>query len=382
MTEVPPPGSSDAGAPPDDPAAVIDLAALGVNLRAVRGLIGPNRAVLAAVKADAYGHGLVPVAHRLEQLGVDWFGVATPGEALALRAAGVSRGVLLLGAVRQPEVVTRLADAEVSVTLTDAGGLAALRTADLPRRLSVQIVVETGMGRLGRTPDETAALAAAVDADPRFDLGGVWTHFASADSPDRSFTLLQLERFQEALDALERDGTLPPLVHAANSAATVAFPEAYFSMVRAGIMLYGHHGSHHIENLSPSLAPVMRFEAPVTFVKRVAAGTPISYGGLWRAPTDTVLATVRVGYADGYPRQLTGRGWVSLRGQRCEVAGRVCMDQMMIDVGGVQDVEPGERVTLWGAGGPHAGRLAESFGTVSYELLTGVGTRVPRVYVG
>lgn len=382
MAAAPFPNSSVPDAGQDDPAAVVDLAALAANLRAVRGLIGPDRKVLAAVKADAYGHGLVPVALRLEQLGVDWFGVATPGEALALRSAGVRAGVLLLGPVRQRDVITRLADAGVSVALTDAASLEMLRAADLPRRLSLQIGVDTGMARLGRPPAETAALAALVDADPRLELTGVWTHFADSDSPDRSFTLLQLERFEQALEALERQGTLPSLVHAANSAAIVAYPEAHFGMVRAGIVLYGHHASAHVEQLSPHLTQVMQLEAPITFVKRVTAGTPVSYGGLWRAPGDTVLATVRIGYADGYPRQLTGGGWVSLRGQRCNVVGRVCMDQLMIDVGALDGVEPGERVTLWGEGGPNAEQLARSFGTVSYELLTGVGARVPRVYVG
>lgn len=367
---------------PDDPAAVVDLAALGANLRTVRELVGPERHVLAAVKANAYGHGLVPVAQRLESLGVEWFGVATPSEALALRSAGIAAGVLLLGPVRQPDVITRLADAGVSLTLTDSDALSALQAADLPRKLSLQIGVDTGMARLGRPPEETAALAAQVHADPRLELTGVWTHFADSDSPDRTFTLLQLERFQQALTALERDGTLPPLVHAANSAAIVAYPEAHFNMVRAGIILYGHHASGHIEELSPVLTQVMRLEAPITFVKRVGAGTQVSYGGLWRAPEDTTIATVRIGYADGYPRQLTGHGWVSLRGRRCEVVGRVCMDQLMIDVGHVPNVNAGERVTLWGEGGPNAERLAEAFGTVSYELLTGVGERVPRAYVG
>lgn len=365
----------------DEPAAVVNLGALAHNLGVVRHLAGTERKVLAAVKADAYGHGLVPVATHLERLGVEWFGVATPGEALTLREAGVRAGVLLLGPVRQPEVVTRLADAGVSVTLTDAEALRTLQAADLPARLSVQVGVDTGMGRLGRPAAEAAELARLVASDARFELGGVWTHFADSDAPDRSFTLLQLERFHAALAGLRAAGIEPPLVHAANSAAIVAYPEAHFDMVRAGIVLYGHHASEHVAALSPPFRQAMRLEAPITFVKRVTAGTPVSYGGLWRAPTDTALATVRIGYADGYPRQLTGKGWVSLRGQRCPVVGRVCMDQLMIDVGALDGVTPGERVTLWGEGGPNAEDLARSFGTVSYELLTGVGPRVPRYYL-
>lgn len=379
----PPRGSEPrGGVAPDEPAAVIDLAAIGANLAAVRSLIQPGTQVLAAVKANAYGHGLVPVALRLQQLGVNWFGVATPGEALALREAGVTAGVLLLGPLQGTSTITALADAGVSVTVPGEEALATLAAADLPKPLSVQIAVDTGMARLGRPATETVDLAARVLTHSRLQLDGVWTHFADSDSPDRDFTFGQIRQFELALKALTAAGIQVPLVHAANSAAIVAHPEAHFQMVRAGIVLYGHHASEHIEELSPPLQQAMRLEAPITFVKRVAAGTPVSYGGLWRAPADTTIATVRIGYADGYPRQLTGKGWVSVRGQRCVVAGRVCMDQLMIDVGHLPDVTPGERVTLWGPGGPNAERLAHSFGTVSYELLTGVGERVPRVYVG
>src|SRR5690554_5803774 len=181
--------------PPDDPAAVIDLSALESNLGVVRGMIASGTKVLAAVKADAYGHGLVPVAQRLEAAGVEWFGVATPTEALTLREAGVKGGVLLLGPVRDAGTITRLADAGVSVTLTDERALQLIAAADLPRVLSVQIGVDTGMGRLGLPPSGLAALATAVLKHPRLELGGVWTHFADSDSVDRSVTLGQLGRF-------------------------------------------------------------------------------------------------------------------------------------------------------------------------------------------
>ena len=367
---------------PDDPAAVVNFGAIDHNLTTVRSLVKPGTKVLAAVKADAYGHGLVPVATKLEALGVNWFGVATPGEALALREGGVRGGVLLLGPLREPGIITRLADAGVSITLTDENAMDALLAADLPAPLSVQIGVDTGMGRLGLPPTRTASLAQRVLSEKNLRFGGVWTHFADSDSEDRSFTLMQIERFESALAGLARAGVEPPLVHAANSAAIVAYPEAHYMMVRAGIVLYGHHASESIESVSPTLRPAMRLEAPVTFVKRVTAGTTVSYGGLWRASADTTIATVRIGYADGYPRQLTGKGWVSLRGVRCEVVGRVCMDQLMIDVGALEDVAPGERVVLWGEGGPNAELLARSFGTVSYALLPGVGVRVASQYTG
>lgn len=367
---------------PEEPVAIVDLAAIEHNLSLVRGRLAPGTMVLAAVKADAYGHGLVPVARRLERAGVEWFGVATPGEAFALREGGVTGGVLLLGPVRDAGYITRLADAGVSLTLTDEAALGRYAAADLPRPLKLQIDVDTGMGRLGRPPGEAAQLARAVLASPRLELEGVWTHFADSDDPDRGSTLEQVAAFERALGAIAAAGIEVPLRHAANSAAAIAYPEAQFDMVRAGIVLYGHHGSGWVRSQAPDVRPAMRLEAPVTFVKRVARGTAVSYGALWRAPRDTTLATLRIGYADGYPRQLTGKGWVSLRGERCEIVGRICMDQMMVDVGHLEGVEPGERAVLWGAGGPDAEELANSFGTVSYELLAGVGPRVPRVYRG
>ncbi len=365
----------------EDPAAVVDLAAIEHNLAVVRERLAPGTKVLAAVKADAYGHGLVPVARHLEQAGVEWFGVSTPHEALSLREAGISAGVLLLGPVREPGLITRLADADVSLALTDHAALERYAAADLPRHLKLQIDVDTGMGRLGLPPSETLGLAQAVERAKGLELEGVWTHFAASDDPDTSTTEQQLEAFRSALDALERAGVQVPLRHAANSAATLAHPASHFDMVRAGIVLYGHHGSSWVARQEPRVRPAMRLEAPITFVKRVPKGTPVSYGALWRAPQDTTLATVRIGYADGYPRQLTGHGWVSHRGRRCDVVGRVCMDQLMIDLGPEGGAEPGERVVLWGEGGPDAERLAATFGTVSYELLTGVGARVPRRYV-
>ncbi len=366
---------------PDDATAVVDLAAVRHNLTVVRGLIRPGTKVLAAVKANAYGHGLVAVAAELERAGVDHFGVATAGEALALREAGISTAVLVLSPVRDRATISRLAEAGVDVTVTDESSVEQLVAADLPRRLKVQVCIDTGMGRLGLVESSAPRVVRRVVEQPRLELAGVWTHFADADGTDPAFTLGQIDRFETALEGLEREGLRPPLVHAANSAGTIAYPQAHYAMVRAGIILYGQHASPTIRQRSPALRPAMRLEAPITFVKRVEPGTPISYGCVWRAAQPTTIATVRLGYADGYPRQLTGKGWAAVRGVRCEVVGRVCMDQLMLDVGAVPDVQPGERAVLWGAGGPDAEELASSFGTISYELLTGVGSRVRRVYL-
>lgn len=366
---------------PEAPTAHVDLGALRHNLGRVRLRLAPGTHVLAAVKADAYGHGLVPVARTLEAHGVTFFGVATPEEALTLRAAGIRGGVLLLGPVRDAGIVTRLSDAEVALTVSDGASLEAYLRADRPRRLRLHLKVDTGMGRLGLPWTEAAGIAERVDRHPDLTLEGVWTHFADSDALDRSVTLAQIDAFHRALDALARAKIVPRLRHAANSAAIFAYPEAAFDMVRPGICLYGYHSSDVVAALEPELRPVMRLIAPVTFVKRVPAGTSVSYGGLWSAPADTSIATVRIGYADGYPRSLTGHAWVAVHGERRPVVGRVCMDQVMVDVGDLA-VAPGDEVTLWGPPGPDAEGLARAIGTVSYELLTGVGARVEREYVG
>jgi alanine racemase len=367
--------------PSDGPVASVDLGALEHNLGRLRSRLKPGTAVLAAVKADAYGHGAARVAGRLLAAGVRWFGVATAGEALALRAAGIDADILLFGPVHDAATLRRLAHADVALTLVDEASLEALRAAGAGRGVRVHLKVDTGMGRLGLPWARAVELARAVDAAPEVELEGVWTHLARADEPGRAPTLAQLERFDRLLDALREDGIEPRWRHAANSAGVIAYPEAHYDLVRPGIALYGYPPGDAVAALEQELRPVMRLQAPVTFVKRVAAGTPVSYGGTWAADRDTTIATVRAGYADGYPRLLSGKGFAALHGRQVGVAGRVCMDQLMLDAGDLA-VQPGDTVTLWGPPGPSAETLARSIGTIAYELLTRVSARVPRRYEG
>jgi len=376
----------------DAPHAHIDLAALRHNLDLLRGRTAAGVRVLAAVKADAYGHGMLRVARALAEAGIDAFGVATAAEALALRAADVPGDVLLFGPVRAgiPELVA----AGVSMTVAQPADLEAITHALVGTgrargratlRGRVQVKVDTGMGRLGMGPDDARELVAAVDRSSVVDLEGVWTHLAAADEPDAtepgSATDTQIGRFAEFLARLERDGLRPRWAHAANSAGTLVRPDAHLDQVRPGIALYGQPPSAWLATRERGLRPVMRVDAPVTFVKRVVAGTPISYGGTWTAPRATVIATVRIGYADGYPRALSSRaeGWH--RGRRVPIAGRVCMDQLMLDLGPDGDAEVGERVDLIGGGAPPAFELAADAGSFTYELLTGIGARVVRRYL-
>jgi alanine racemase len=368
----------------DAPHAHVDLRALRHNLDLLRGRTAAGVRLLAAVKADAYGHGLLPVAHALAAAGVDAFGVAAAAEALALRDAGVPGGVLLFGPVRTG--IAELVAAEVALTVAQPADLEAIGAAGAGARARIHVKVDTGMGRLGLPPAEARRLVAAVDRSPFADLEGVWTHLASADEPDAgesgSATDRQVAAFAGLLAQLERDGLRPRWAHAANSAGTLVRPDAHLDLVRPGIALYGQPPSAWLAQRVPELRPVLRVDAPVTFVKRVAAGTPISYGGTWRAPHDTVIATVRLGYADGYPRSLSSRAEAAHRGRRVPLVGRVCMDQLMLDLGPEGEAEPGERVDLIGGDAPTAFDLAADAGSFVYELLTRIGPRVVRRYPG
>lgn len=361
------------------PRATVSLKTLSHNVQVLRSRLGPETGILAPVKADAYGHGAVGVARHLETLGVSWFGVATAQEALDLRAGGVTGDILVFIPVY--EGLEALLEQNVTLSVADAGSAEAVVRAARGQRAKVHLKVDTGMGRLGEGTAGTLKTAQTLDKAPTIDLGGLWTHFACADEPDRSYTDGQLARFHEAVSVLEQHGIQVPLKHAANSAATVAYPGSHFDLVRPGIAVYGYSSSPHSAQFAPELVPAMTLTAPVTFVKPFRRGDSLSYGLLWTAPEDTKVATVRFGYADGYPRALsTGpAAAVRIHGRRCPIVGRVCMDQFMVDVGSL-DVAVGDRVTVFGPDGPTAEDLGEAAGTISYELLVRLGGRVSRVY--
>jgi alanine racemase len=375
--------SPNRAATADGPVATVDLAALRHNVAALRGRVPAATVLMAAVKADAYGHGGAVVVPALEAMGVDRFGVATAEEALALRAAGVRAPVLVLGPVhaRVPELV----DADVTLTVPGEAALEALLAARPPGRARVHVKLDTGMGRLGVPAEQGPALVERVAREPRLELEGVWTHLACADEADAaapdSHTGRQLERFAAALEVLERRGLRPGLAHAANSAATLLRPDAHLDMVRAGIAVYGHHASAVVRAAAPELRPALTLRAPLTFVKRLRRGDTVSYGASWTAARDTVIATVRLGYGDGYPRRLGNLARMRVADHDVPVVGRVCMDQLMLDLGPVSDARPGDEAIAFGPPGPDTEALAELAGTVSYELLTSLGRRVERRYV-
>jgi alanine racemase len=361
-------------------ACEVDLGAIRRNAARLLARAAPGTRALVAVKADAYGHGLLPVARALAKEGVGWFGVATPEEALALRDARVPGRILPFGPVRGPALPRLLAEG-VDLTVCDEDDvdaiLAALPAGAGPARLHLK--VDTGMGRLGRRPEEAVAVARRVAAEARLRLTGLWTHFACADEPARGVTERQIAAFERLSADLTAEGIAPELRHAANSAGVLAFPRAHYDLIRPGLSVYGYPPGPELAAGGADLEPALRWTAPVVFVKRVRAGEAVSYGHRWTAPHDTTVATVRVGYADGYPRALTNVGEATVRGRSCRVVGTVCMDQLLLDVGD-GEVAVGDEAVLMGPGGPGADTLAARIGTIPYELLTGVGARVLRRY--
>jgi alanine racemase len=352
----------------------VDLDAVAHNVRAIRSLLPGKTAFMAVVKADAYGHGLVPVAEAALAAGASWLGVMTPGEAAELLAAGVRAHTLILGPV-SAGWLPRFADSQCRLTVGTIPALEAVQSLAGRARFRVHIKVDTGMTRMGVTVEELAGLLSRVDPS-KVEVEGVLTHMACANAPDPAPTQAQLAAFERAV-ALVRERFPLAIAHAAASAATFAYPEAHLDMVRIGISLYGVAPAPHLT--APTLRPVMTLSSRVTRTQRVPEGTPVSYCGTYRTPQATTIATVGLGYADGYPRLLGNAGQMLVGGRRLPVAGRVCMDYTMLDAGDAQ-VREGDEVIVFGPGLP-VDEVSAAAGTIPHELFCRVGRRVPRVYL-
>jgi alanine racemase len=368
--------------------AEIDLGALRANVRALRAL-APDAALMAVVKSDGYGHGAVRCARAAVEAGAAWLGTATPEEALALRAAGLpGRLMCWLWTPGGPWREAIEADIDVSVS----GMWALEEVTDAARRAGrharVQLKADTGLGRNGCQPGEDWAelvgAALRAEADGLIRITGLWSHFACADEPGHPSIALQLARFREMLAYAEGRGVRPEVRHIANSPATLTLPEAHFDLVRTGIALYGISPSPEIGAPADfGLRPVMTLSAAVALVKHVPGGHGVSYGHHYVTPGETTLGLVPVGYADGIPRHASGTGPVLVGGKWRTVAGRVAMDQFVVDLGG-DEPAAGTEAVLFGPGGrgePTAEDWAQAAGTIAYEIVTRIGTRVPRVYV-
>lgn len=379
-----------AGSPGEDrltvPEVVIDLDAVRHNVRVLKRVASPA-SVMVVVKADAYGHGMVPVARAACEAGSDWLGVATEQEALTLRGAGYS-GPLLCWLGPVSGTTRKAIAADIDVTAYSLAGLNAIADLASGSPARVQLKLDTGMSRGGCPVDEWPALvqrARELELAGRLVITGVWSHLACADTPEHTANDAQEAAFRRGLDIAHAVGLRPQVHHLANSAATLLRPSTHFDLVRCGLATYGLDpavGSTPPE-LADALRPSMTVRAPLMLTKRVQAGAGVSYGHTWVAPTRTNLGVVSIGYADGVPRHASGRGDVLVDGARCPVRGRMCMDQFVIDLG-VMRPQVGTPVVLWGpgeAGEPTAQEWAENAQTITNELVTRVGARLVRRYV-
>lgn len=357
--------------------AEIDLGALVGNLRRLRAKMPPKTLVMFVVKANAYGHGAPECARAAQEArAADWLGVSSVEEGVALREAGLKLPILVLGSLYPFESV--LAAAAHDLTPVVASLESARRVAEvalrLRRSINIHVKVDTGMGRIGVRPEAAPALVRQLAELKAVRVQGIYTHLACGED-DAAFTAAQLKAFRGVVSALAREGLRPPLVHAANSAGALRHPSSRFDMIRPGLAVYG---------LYPGFDPVLTLKSKIVFLKTVAKGATVSYGATWRAGRPTRVATLPIGYGDGYSRALSNRAEVLIGGRRCPVIGRVTMDQTMVDVTGAPRVRVGDDAVLIGAQGGErieAGELSRLCGTIPYETATAISSRVPRVGV-
>ena len=360
--------------------AEIDLSAITHNVREIKKSLRPGVKFCAVVKADAYGHGAVAVARTVLSAGADRLAVAILGEAIELREAGFLAPIQVLG-YTPPHQARTVAVYDIAQTVYSMDGVRALAAAGVEtgKPVKLHIKIDTGMGRIGIGPEEAGDFAAAVAAMSGVEIEGVFSHFATADADDKSYAYEQYGRFEEALERIKAKGIDIPIKHIANSAATLEMPDTHLDMVRPGIILYGLWPSPEVKQ-NMTLVPAMCLKARIAYVKNVPAGSGISYGRSYIAATESKIATLPIGYADGWTRLLSGRTDVLINGSRAPLVGRICMDQCMADVTDIADVKDGDTAILFGTPALTTDEVADILGTINYELVCLVGKRVPRVY--
>ena len=381
--------------------ACIDLDAIQKNIQNLKQITDKKSKFMAVVKADGYGHGAVKVAQKALQSGADWLGVARLNEAVELRKAGIEGPLLVFGYIH-PAQAGMINDMNLVTTVYGLKMAEALssKAKSLSKPVKVHLKVDTGMGRVGMVigknknlaykgqPDKAARKEALKEIEkiiklPGIDLNGIYTHFAAADCKDRTYTELQIELFASLLDDLKKKGIELSTCHAANSAGIIEFPGSHFDMVRAGISIYGLYPSGEVDQSKVTLAPAMTLKSIVTAVREVPKGFYVSYGMTHETQKATRLASVPVGYADGFSRQFSSNCTMLVKGHRAPVVGRVCMDQTMIDVGDIPGVNPGDEVVLIGSQGEEtlgADELANRINTINYEIVSALTARVKKVY--
>ncbi len=364
--------------------AEINLDHVGHNVCQFRQQIRPMTQIMAVVKADGYGHGAVKIAEKALQSGASSLAVAFVEEAIDLRMAGIDTPILLFGYTDSAHF-KNLVHYKLTPTvfgLDTALGFSALAV-EKDIVLPLHLKVDTGMGRLGLLPDEASEVAARIMRLPGLKIEGVFTHLATAEDNDETYTNEQLLLFDRIIEKCREKGVVFPLVHAANSAAAINHPSARYNLVRLGLAMYGCYPSSELRGKGIDLLTALTFKSRVVLVKKVPAGSAISYGCTFRADKDSLIATIPVGYADGYSRLLSNKGRVLIRGCRAPVVGTVCMDHLMVDVSHIPGVRLNDEVVLYGRQGEEEFTIeeaADQIGTINYELLCAIDKRVPRYY--
>ena len=377
--------------------AEIDLKAIAHNIKELRRITHPDARLMGVVKANGYGHGAIEVAQCALQNGAEILGVARIEEGIQIREAGIEVPILIFG-YTLPELTADLFEYDLTQTVyTYTSAQVLSRTAtSLKKKIKIHLKVDTGMGRLGLLPqnfqrDNSDALNAdaieetlAIAGLDGLELEGIFTHFATADSADKTYAEDQLDLFMNFLNRLRKAGLEPPVRHAANSAALIDMPQSHLDMVRPGIASYGLYPSDEVNKKHVSLKPAMALKARIIHLKKVPAGFKVSYGSTHETPKATTIATIPIGYADGLNRLLSSSGQMLVHGQRAPIIGRVCMDLTMLDLGRIDNVQMGDEVVIFGQQGSDSitiDEIASSLNTINYEIVSTITTRVPRVYL-
>jgi alanine racemase len=371
--------------------AEVSLDAIDHNFKVICNQLNPETRVCCVIKADAYGHGAVTLAKEYEELGADWFAVSNLEEAMQLRGAGIELPILILG-YTPPEKAAKLSELNISqaVLSADYGVRLSFEAQKAGVTVKVHIKLDTGMSRIGFFYQDPARDARTIEDIRRvcrlscIDAEGIFTHFAVADEGDdgRDYTLKQFGNFTDAISQLKRHGISFKIRHCANSASIFDYPQMQLDMVRPGIVLYGLMPSGNLKS-KPDLIPAMELKSVVSLVKTVEPQTTVSYGRCFTAEEQTKIATVPIGYADGYPRHLFGQADMLVKGKRARIVGRVCMDQLMLNVTGIPGLQEGDTVTVFGHDGESflpVDELAELNQTINYELVCMISKRVPRIF--
>ena len=372
--------------------AEVSLDAIKNNIIAIKRHVNPSSKILGVVKADAYGHGCLEVARTLLENGADALAVACIDEAVQLRLCKITCPILILG-YTLPNDAETLLKYDITPTCFDLSFATAMSNAGvkLKKTAKIHIKIDTGMGRIGylygddpEINQKTISEILEISALPNIETEGIFTHFSVADADDDSYTYMQFDRFLSLCNILKEHGLNIPLRHCCNSAALIRFPQMHLDMVRPGIILYGHKPSSFVDTDCLNLMPAMTFKAKISNIKTIETGESVSYGRRFKADKKSVIATISVGYADGFSRILSGRGQIIAGGNLCNIVGNICMDQCMFDATNVNTISIGDEVILFGIGDNielPVESLAEKMGTISYEILCMTGKRVPRIYM-